>query len=97
MQVTPFEQHDVVVAYQGEDRTFPVYAYPLWEWALDLLSSPLLGPHFVWDAQQLFKHNSNAYEWFYTELWTGDHWWDIQSRLPDVKNAVPFTFILYAD
>ena len=70
----------------GEDRTFPVYARPLWDWALDLLSSPLLFPHFVWDAQQLFKFNSDAneYEQFYTEPWSGDHWWDIQVRCATV-------------
>ena len=68
----------MVAPYKGEDRTFPLYACPLWDWALDLLSNPLLAPHFVWDAQQLFKHNGNEYEQFYTEPWTGDRWWDIQ-------------------
>ncbi|KIK14665.1 hypothetical protein PISMIDRAFT_116623 [Pisolithus microcarpus 441] len=80
MQVTPFTHHSVVTPYKGENFTFPVYVRSLWEWALDLLSNPLLAPHFVWDAQRLFKYNV----WF-------------QSRLPDVENAVPFAFILYAD
>ncbi|KAI6095460.1 hypothetical protein F5141DRAFT_1068372 [Pisolithus sp. B1] len=86
MQVTP-----------GENFTFPVYAWSLWEWALDLLLNPLLVPHFIWDAQRLFKYNGSNYERFYLELWTGDHWWDIQSHLPDVENAVPFAVILYAN
>lgn len=64
--------------YNGEERIFPLYARPLWDWALGLLSSPLLAPHFVWDAQRLFKHNGHEYERFYTEPWTGDRWWDIQ-------------------
>ncbi|KAF8138631.1 hypothetical protein EV363DRAFT_1103097, partial [Boletus edulis] len=98
MQVTPFVRHDVVASYQGEDRSFPVYGRSLWDWALDLLSNPLLAPHFVWDAQQLFKYNGTEYERFYTEPWTGNRWWDIQTQLPrDVENAVPFAFILYAD
>ncbi|KAF8120295.1 hypothetical protein EV363DRAFT_1191298 [Boletus edulis] len=93
MQVTP-----VIASYQGEDRSFPVYGRSLWDWALDLLSNPLLAPHFVWDAQQLFKYNGTEYERFYTEPWTGNRWWDIQTQLPrDVENAVPFAFILYAD
>ncbi|KAI5996828.1 hypothetical protein F5J12DRAFT_680147, partial [Pisolithus orientalis] len=29
--------------------------------------------------------------------WTGDSWWDIQSSLPEVPNAVPFACIIYAD
>ncbi|KAI6006349.1 hypothetical protein F5J12DRAFT_905767 [Pisolithus orientalis] len=55
---------------KANNLTFPVYACSLWEWALDLLSNPLLAPHFVWDAQW--------YERFYSEPWTGDCWWDIQ-------------------
>ncbi|KAI6107235.1 hypothetical protein EV401DRAFT_2060073 [Pisolithus croceorrhizus] len=97
MQVTPFTHHNIVAPYKGEDFTFPVYAWSLWDWALDLLSNPLLAPHFTWDAQRLFKYNGSKYERFYSEPWTGDHWWNIQSHLPDVKNAVPFAFILYAD
>ncbi|KIK13566.1 hypothetical protein PISMIDRAFT_47615, partial [Pisolithus microcarpus 441] len=80
MQVTPFTRHNVVAPYKGGDFTFPVYARSLWDWALDLLSNPLLAPHFTWDAQRLFKYDAR-----------------FQSRLPDVKNAVPFAFILYAD
>ncbi|KAG1829817.1 hypothetical protein EV424DRAFT_1343975 [Suillus variegatus] len=48
---------------------------------MDLLSEPILVPHFEWDAQQLYKHNN--------------HWWRIQSSLPN--KGVPFAFILYAD
>ncbi|KAI5981570.1 hypothetical protein EDD15DRAFT_2391765 [Pisolithus albus] len=92
-----FTHHDVVAPYKGGDFTFPVYARSLWDWALDLLSNPLLAPHFTWDAQRLFKYDGNTYERFYSEPWTGDRWWNIQSRLPDVENAVPFAFILYAD
>ncbi|KIJ11399.1 hypothetical protein PAXINDRAFT_157319 [Paxillus involutus ATCC 200175] len=49
--------------------------------ALDLLANPLLAPHFVWDAQHLFKHGDIDYECFYTEPWMGNQWWDIQIRL----------------
>ncbi|KAI6146925.1 hypothetical protein BKA82DRAFT_35708 [Pisolithus tinctorius] len=97
MQVTPFTRHNVTAPYKGENLTFPVYACSLWEWALDLLSNPLLAPHFVWDAQQVFQHNGHEYERFYSEPWTGDRWWDIQSHLPQVENAALFAFILYAD
>ncbi|KAI5986488.1 hypothetical protein EDD15DRAFT_2389855 [Pisolithus albus] len=97
MQVTPFTRHNVIAPYKGEDFTFPIYARSLWDWVLDLLSNPLLAPHFTWDAQRLFKYDGSKYERFYSEPWTGDCWWNIQSRLPDVKNAVPFAFILYAD
>ncbi|KAI5982651.1 hypothetical protein EDD15DRAFT_2377451 [Pisolithus albus] len=84
--------------HQGNDVTFVVHVRPLWDWALDLLQNPSLAPHFVWDAQQVFRHNGEQYERFYTEPWTGDRWWDIQSRLPTrAENATPFAFILYAD
>ncbi|KAI6106573.1 hypothetical protein EV401DRAFT_2060308 [Pisolithus croceorrhizus] len=92
-----FTHHNIVAPYKGEDFMFPVYAQLLWDCALDLLSNPLLALHFTWDAQRLFKYDGSKYERFYSELWTGDRWWNIQSHLPDVKNAVPFAFILYAD
>ncbi|KAF8452167.1 hypothetical protein L210DRAFT_3608318 [Boletus edulis BED1] len=92
-----FIRHDVTASYNGQENVFPVYGCPLWDWALDLLSNPLLAPHFIWDAQRLYKHNGTKYEQFYTEPWTGDRWWNIQSNLPHIENAVPFAFILYAD
>ncbi|KAI6001643.1 hypothetical protein F5J12DRAFT_906480 [Pisolithus orientalis] len=98
VQLTPFSKFEITMPYKGNDVTFPVHICPLWDWALDLLQNSSLAPHFIWDAQQLFKHDGERYERFYTEPWTGDHWWDIQSRLPShVDNAVPFAFIIYAD
>ncbi|KAI9572239.1 hypothetical protein HD554DRAFT_2320517 [Boletus coccyginus] len=80
-----------------ELKTFEVHVRSLWDWALDLLNNPLVAPDFVWDAQRLYRYDGEEYKHFYTEPWTGDHWWDIQSCLPNVPNAVPFGFILYAD
>ncbi|KAI6156008.1 hypothetical protein BKA82DRAFT_3967167 [Pisolithus tinctorius] len=97
MELTPFSRVEVKVPYKKEECTFEAHIRPLWEWALDILENPFLGPHFTWDAQRLYRHNSVEYERFYDEPWTGDYWWDIQSSLPDIKNAVPFGLILYAD
>ncbi|KAI6099276.1 hypothetical protein EV401DRAFT_2081596 [Pisolithus croceorrhizus] len=97
-QLTPFSKLKITAPYKGEDMMFQVHIRPLWDWALDLLQNPSLTLHFVWDAQQLFKHDGKKYECFYTEPWMGTHWWDIQSQLPThAKNAAPFTFIIYAD
>ncbi|KAI6097079.1 hypothetical protein F5141DRAFT_1067355 [Pisolithus sp. B1] len=94
----PFSNFEFTVPYKGNDVTFQVHVCPLWDWAFNLLQNPLLAPHFIWDAQCLFKYDGEKYECFYTKLWTGDCWWDIQSQLPThVENAVPFAFILYAD
>ncbi|KIN97634.1 hypothetical protein M404DRAFT_32106 [Pisolithus tinctorius Marx 270] len=78
VQLTPFSKFEITMPYKGNDVTFPIHIHPLWDWALDLLQNSSLAPHFVWDAQQLFKHDSERYECFYTEPWTSDHWWDIQ-------------------
>ncbi|KAI6137977.1 hypothetical protein BKA82DRAFT_4333666 [Pisolithus tinctorius] len=97
-QLTPFSKFEIAAPYKGSDVTFPIHIRPLWDWALDLLQNPSLAPHFVWDAERVFKLDGETYERFYTEPWTGDHWWDIQSQLPThAENAVPFAFILYAD
>ncbi|KIK41608.1 hypothetical protein CY34DRAFT_85128 [Suillus luteus UH-Slu-Lm8-n1] len=94
-QMTPFEKHTITARHKREDLAFDVYTRPLWDWALDLLQDPLLAPHFVWDAQRLYKHDGAHYERFYHEPWTADRWWNVQSSLPE--NGVPFAFILYAD
>ncbi|KAG1876519.1 hypothetical protein DFJ58DRAFT_720982 [Suillus subalutaceus] len=59
-QVTLFVKHDITVPYKKEQRVYETHALPLWDWALDLLANPLLAPHFVWDAQQVFKHNGRG-------------------------------------
>ncbi|KIN95000.1 hypothetical protein M404DRAFT_34566 [Pisolithus tinctorius Marx 270] len=77
-QLTPFSKFEIAAPYKGSDMTFPIHIRPLWDWALDLLQNPSLAPHFVWDAERVFKLDGETYEHFYTEPWTGDHWWDIQ-------------------
>ena len=57
---------------------FEVHTRPVWDWALDLIANPQLAPHFVWDAERVYKHNGEEYEHFYGEPWTCDRWWDIQ-------------------
>ncbi|KAI6142404.1 hypothetical protein BKA82DRAFT_3985064 [Pisolithus tinctorius] len=91
-ELTPFSKHTVVMAYKKEVWTYEVHTQPIWEWALDILAL-----HFVWDAQCLFKHDGHGFEHFYDEPWMGNSWWDIQSSLPEVPNAVPFAFIIYAN
>ncbi|KIJ59110.1 hypothetical protein HYDPIDRAFT_177922 [Hydnomerulius pinastri MD-312] len=85
------------VANGGAKITLKNESELLWEWALDLLGNPILAPHFIWDAEHLYKHNGTDFERFFDEPWTGDRWWDTQSQLPDVENPVPFSLILYAD
>ncbi|KAF8433108.1 hypothetical protein L210DRAFT_3650004 [Boletus edulis BED1] len=95
-RLTPLQENTISVPYKQETLEFEVYTRPLWEWALDLLEDPLLAPHFVWDAQRLYKHDGTRFERFIHESWTADHWWDIQTALPG-KNSTPFALILYAD
>ncbi|KAI6102268.1 hypothetical protein F5141DRAFT_1065743 [Pisolithus sp. B1] len=66
LSAVQFSNFEITAPYKGDDVTFQVHVHPLWDWALDLLQNPLLAPHFVWDAQHLFKYN-------------GDCWWDIQA------------------
>ncbi|KAI6042435.1 hypothetical protein EDC04DRAFT_2600998 [Pisolithus marmoratus] len=96
-QLMPFSKHDATTLYKKQDQTYKVFMHPVWEWALDLLENELLAPHFVWDAQHLYKYSEEGFEHFYNEPWTADCWWDIQSSLPGVNNAVPFGLIIYAN
>ncbi|KIK32256.1 hypothetical protein CY34DRAFT_111036 [Suillus luteus UH-Slu-Lm8-n1] len=96
-ELTPFTKHDIMVPYKKEQRVFEVYARPIWDWALDLLDNPLLVQYFIWDSQRLYKHNGTNFERFFSEPWTADCWWDIQSHLLANLNAALLCFILYAD
>ncbi|KAF8836532.1 hypothetical protein BDN67DRAFT_910989, partial [Paxillus ammoniavirescens] len=92
---TKFEKCVITIQHKKEELEFDIYLCPLWNWATDLLQDPLLTPHFIWDAEHLYKHNGIHFEWFVHEPRTADHWWNIQSELPE--NGVPFTLILYAN
>ncbi|KAI6009909.1 hypothetical protein BKA83DRAFT_4133141 [Pisolithus microcarpus] len=83
--MTPFEKGVVFILHQKQDFEFDVHFCPLWDWAMGLLSNPILMPHFVWDAQCLYKHNRERFEWFVDEPWTGNQWWNIQS----ISGTVP--------
>ncbi|KAJ7440387.1 hypothetical protein FB451DRAFT_1344114 [Mycena latifolia] len=94
---TEFQRHDVAVKYKGVDQIFEMHARPLWNWALDLIQDPRLAPFFVWDAERTYKYNGSSFVRFYTEPWTADTFWEIQSKLPDSPDAKLCPFILYAD
>lgn len=76
--VTQFEKLEITVPYNEEARTFSVWRRPLWNWALDLLRDRSLAPHFVWDAERLFKFNGESWVRFIHEPWTADAWWKVQ-------------------
>ncbi|KAI5990794.1 hypothetical protein EDC04DRAFT_2614050 [Pisolithus marmoratus] len=95
-KIKSFKKHVVNVHHAKHDLDFNVHYHPLWDWAMDVLQDPHLQPHFVWDAQCLYKHNGEHFECFIEEPWTGDRWWNIQSSLLQ-EDAAPFTFILYMD
>ncbi|KAG2068362.1 hypothetical protein BDR04DRAFT_1119853 [Suillus decipiens] len=68
----------------------------LWDWACDLLKDHCLGPHFVFDAQCLYKYDRQDFMHFFDELWTANAFWDSQSSLLKDEGK-PFAFIIYAD
>ncbi|EIW75220.1 hypothetical protein CONPUDRAFT_169612, partial [Coniophora puteana RWD-64-598 SS2] len=96
---TPFELHDVVINYKGEDLHHDFYGRDMFDWALDLLENEALAPHFVWDAQRHYKYNGSEYVRFIDEPWSADRWWAIQEDLPKLGDhpAAPLAFVLYAD
>ena len=64
--------------YKNETKLYDMYFRPIWNWTQDLLEDEQLAPHFVWDAQRLYKYNGNSFVRFYHEPWTGDRFWDVQ-------------------
>ncbi|KAJ6475715.1 hypothetical protein C8R47DRAFT_1178958 [Mycena vitilis] len=94
---TEFERFEVAVPYKGIDRVFEMYARPLWSWTLDLIQDPHLASFFVWDAERDYIWNGTKYIRFYTEPWTADAMWEIQSKLVNSPDHKLCPYIIYAD
>ncbi|KAG1735740.1 uncharacterized protein EDB91DRAFT_1083640 [Suillus paluster] len=90
-QLTLFEKDTVVVLLDGTDKEYTVYFRPLWDWVIDILRHPIIGPHCVFDAQQLSKFDGDTFIRFINEPWTADAFWDCQSQIP--PDAKPLAFI----
>ncbi|KAJ7250964.1 hypothetical protein C8J57DRAFT_946209, partial [Mycena rebaudengoi] len=92
-------QFDITVLNRkGEgEQTFEMHAHPLWDWARDLIQDPSLSSYFVWDAERAYKYDGDKFVRFFTEPWTANAFWDVQSKLPNDKAAKSCPYILYAD
>jgi len=60
---------------------FDMHYCPIWDWALDLLRDSQLAPHFVFEAQRLYKFDGSNFVRFIDEPWTADAFWDAQVSL----------------
>ncbi|KAL4069123.1 hypothetical protein J3A83DRAFT_4359154 [Scleroderma citrinum] len=69
-ELTPFSKHIVSAPYKGKSMEFKVHTKLMWDWALNLLTNPQSAPHFVWDAECVYKHNGS---------WLPD---DIENAIP---------------
>lgn len=47
---------------------------------MDLVSDPIIAPHFEWDARRLYKYNGTRFSRFIYEPYTADRFWDVQVR-----------------
>ncbi|KAG2344656.1 hypothetical protein BDR05DRAFT_975422 [Suillus weaverae] len=94
-KLTPFVKEEVVVPFQGDNKTFQLFHCSIWDWAVDLLQDPQVGPHFVFDAERLSKFNGDKFVQFIHEPWTANVYWEYQSKIP--PDAKPLAFILYTD
>ncbi|KAI0073150.1 hypothetical protein K474DRAFT_1710969 [Panus rudis PR-1116 ss-1] len=94
-QLTPFTKETISVPYKQSTRDFVVRYRSLWDWTLEQLHNPFLAPHFIFDAERLYKFNGEEFKLFIDEPWTASRWWEIQSKLPD--DGKPLCYIIYAD
>ena len=69
----------ISVKYKDESLEYDVYFRPLWSWCQELLQDHPLVAEFSWDAQQLYKWDSMAFERFIDKPWTADAWWQFQA------------------
>ncbi|KAG2351190.1 hypothetical protein BDR07DRAFT_1320876, partial [Suillus spraguei] len=62
--LTPFENDTITVPLDGTDLKYTVYFRLLWDWVVDILRHPVIGPHCVFDGQMFIR--------FIDEPWTAD-------------------------
>jgi hypothetical protein len=65
----------------NQDRTFEIWYRSLWDWACDLLTDHRIGPHFVFDAQRMYKYDGQTFVRFFDEPWTANAFWECQVRV----------------
>lgn len=70
-----------MVLLGDKDMEYTVHFRPIWEWAVDLLWHPMIGPHCVFDAQWLLKFDGDSFVQFINEPWTADAFWECQVRI----------------
>lgn len=66
--------------FQGDNKTFQLFHRSIWDWAVDLLQDPQVGPHFVFNAEQFSKFNGDKFVRFIHEPWTANAFWEYQVR-----------------
>ncbi|KAI9441949.1 hypothetical protein BJY52DRAFT_1195036 [Lactarius psammicola] len=79
-KLTPFELSRVSVSYKAQQSEFDVHHRALWDWAMDLVHSPQLAPHFHWDAEKTFRCNGESSIRIFNEPWSADVFWDAQAQ-----------------
>ncbi|EIW75653.1 hypothetical protein CONPUDRAFT_65680 [Coniophora puteana RWD-64-598 SS2] len=103
--VSFFQEYPINLEHKNDEIELNFMGRDLWDWSLDLLHNEQLAPHFVWDAQRVYKHNGkpgpeSEYVRFIDEPWTADRWWNVQQdSLPQHSDApsVPLAYVFYAD
>ncbi|GJE98686.1 hypothetical protein PsYK624_149210 [Phanerochaete sordida] len=85
---TPFEQHEVQVAYKKQDYKFEVWNRSLWDWVLDQLHDPRLAPFLHWDARRLYRFDGHNWVGFVNEPFTASRAWNVQVQYPYAYSQV---------
>lgn len=95
--LTNFERHIISRKFEGdsEERKYEMWSRPMWNWIADHLADPELVRHFEWDAQKVFRQQNGGRSRIFTEPWTGERFWNVQSSLP--KEAKVVCLEIYAD
>lgn len=81
------------VPYKSQDREYPMYYRPLWEWALGLLDHPRLISQFTWDACKITKFDGLKWVRLIHEPWTANDWWDLQVRSQHAPTYKTYWFV----
>jgi hypothetical protein len=73
-----FEKKQFTVPYKHVDQTFEIQMCNPWDWAIDIVTDPMIAPRIIWDAQIQSSWNGEEWEHFFTEPWTAKLFWEAQ-------------------
>ncbi|KAJ7461103.1 hypothetical protein FB451DRAFT_1341275 [Mycena latifolia] len=72
----------------GAEKKYTFFYRDPWEWIRSLVTDPSLAHVTAWKSRRMFYHEDGRRERFFTEPWTAERWYEVDTELP-IPNPYP--------